>query len=238
MDLNLYPVVLTPIINATLNQPPEPVWIPLISPLSVLAGTFVGVFASLLSLRLKEKQDKRNMRRLIVSRLRGCQSLLSNLYLTYGIAFIETQCNGAISKRNLEYLKVRVQDPTELDKPIRESQAYDQYQKAYERTIILHLELAKCLKDLFEIIGLVETLFLITGTLFKKISLIIEMDTEYNKIIGSKIDSAPDEWMNAKEAEIRAFLANKMNPAIDDLIYNLNTEIKKDDAISWWQFWK
>jgi len=158
--------------------------------------------------------------------------------MTYGIAFVETQHAGAISKKNLEYLKNRTQDPTELDKPILESQAYDLYQKSYERSIILHLELAKCSRDLFEIIGLIETLFPITDVLFKKISLIIEMDAKYNVIIGSKIDSVPEGWVETKESEIRAFLTKDMNPAIDDLIYNLNTKIKEDDAISWWQFWK
>ena len=58
MDPNLTsPIVLNAVLNATLNQPPQSWWTPLIYPVTILVSASIGAIASLFGFRIKEQQE-------------------------------------------------------------------------------------------------------------------------------------------------------------------------------------
>lgn len=248
MDPNLTsPIVLNAVLNATLNQSPQPWWTPLISPVSILVSASVGVFASLFGFRIKEQQEKRKMRLQVISQLRGYNKLLGMLYMEYGSTYGENLLckilcennKAAFTENKQDKLgKVSIKDQIEIDNELVKSGAYRRYEQTSERCSNVHLESAKTLKDFWAIIGLIETLFTRTKELNDKILRIEKLDPKFNKIIDSQRNSNIKDMETVTKTALDNFLTDDFGPAIDDLIDYLKSEIGKGRDLSWWQLWK
>jgi hypothetical protein len=145
------------------------------------------------------------------SRLKGQGFLLCALYKSYGYAFLESQQANETSQKNWEKIK----DKENAEETFTNSQAYRQYEKAYQRSQELYVDLAKNEREFWEIIGTIEILF--PGT--KSLISLIELALKRYEI---------SEWSKMPQPKdlINNFLVNQFTPPLENLSTYLKGEIE------------
>lgn len=210
------------VLNATLNQPPQLWWTPLISPVSILFGALVGVFASLFSLRIKEQQEKRKEKLETLQRLNQAYNLLK------GQKYMITHSNYEYNK-NMILIKSFSQN-VKWENANRDSATYDEYLFLRMLGEERGSQLAKENRHLYEIIGMVQNIYPSTSVL----------DSLIDQIRPYQIDFAdeelPDDLSSVEQLEKwetneieYLFELNELiyGKPIDNLLIYLNGYIEK-----------
>jgi len=228
MDQNLTGLIAT---NVTLNQP---LYVLIINALVGPISAFVAAGAVYCTsqkaqeqekyrILQKERQEKRNAWLQAYSRLKGLKILLGSIYISYGHAYFESQHALAACVKNLEKIRMSMQG-IEADENMLKSQAYRQYEQAYQRSIELYHERAKSEKDLWEVIGSIEILFSGAEDLNDKVSQIEIAQKKY------KLKKWEKETLDVQKRHLYDFLNKDFEPAIEGLLVYLKSEIGKDEG--------
>lgn len=173
--------------------------------IAIMSAALVGIVGHIANRRLEEYKARiqiRQQRRQAYSQLRGLKFTLSQSYLNYYAAFIYAICYN--------HLSLLADNPSECSN--YEEKAREWKQKSDESI----MEIAKNNQRLWELIGLIETVFLPTEELKNFINNLENYTESFEEEFGIK-DLSEDEELGGEEIRDADGLWNACSMRIDDV---------------------
>lgn len=198
---------------------------PIIGALGIIIGVLITGGLTLFRDYKKDKNSEKQRRQKVYSQLLGLRNLLVELIATnvensFGI-------DSYIIRSELE----------------NEPKDYDHAYQLDERNAKLRLEVAKCIQKLFEIVGSSINLFHIAADdqmikdLYDKLDQISRIhDNPEFKIPEFKTSEDLHKWKTDVQEKITKNVVPMIASPIDNLLMHMENELKKDQAVKWWQF--